>query len=86
VSWNTSSSGDYTIPNLPRATYDVKVQVAGFAVGETKGIKLNVGDQQDLNFKLALAETVQTVVSSPPRPLTAESDSSADQETICLRI
>lgn len=42
-----------------RQTYDIKVQAPGFAVGEAKGIKLNVGDQQDLNFKLALAGTSQ---------------------------
>jgi len=52
---NTTSSGDYAIPSLPPGTYDIKAPAAGFALGEAKGTKLNVGDQQDLNFKLALA-------------------------------
>lgn len=40
---NTTSSGDYTIPNLSPGTYDIKVQASGFAVGQAKGIKVNVG-------------------------------------------
>jgi hypothetical protein len=52
---NTAPSGDYAIPSLPPGTYDIKVQAAGFALAEAKGTKLSVGDQQDLNFKLAIA-------------------------------
>ena len=66
---NTTSSGDYAIPNLSPGTYEVRVQASGFAVGEAEVIKLNVGDQQDLNFKLALAGTSQTVVATVEAPL-----------------
>jgi hypothetical protein len=66
---NTTSSGDYAIPNLPPGTYEIKVQASGFAVGEATGIKLNVGDQKDLNFKLALVGTFQTVVATVEAPL-----------------
>ena len=65
----TTSSGYYAIPNLSPGTYDVRVQASGLAVGEAKAIKLNVGDQQDLNFKLALAGTSQTVVATVEVPL-----------------
>src|SRR5215469_17472573 len=57
----TTSSGNYTIPNLPPGTYDVKVEAAKFAVGETKGIKLNVGDSRDLDFKLVVAGSTESV-------------------------
>src|SRR4029077_4371847 len=63
-SGNTTSSGDYGIPNLSPGTYDIKVEASGFAVGKATGIKLNVGDRQDLNFKLVLAGASQTVVAT----------------------
>jgi Carboxypeptidase regulatory-like domain/TonB dependent receptor len=84
---NTTSSGDYTVPNLPPGTYDIKVQAPGFAVGEAKGIKLNVGDQQDLNFKLALAGTSQTVVATVEAPLieTTKTDVSTSVTDVDMR-
>jgi len=42
----TTSSGDYTIGYLPPGTYDVRVEAQGFAVGASKGLTLNVGDQE----------------------------------------
>jgi hypothetical protein len=65
----TTSSGNYTIPNLPPGTYDVKVEAAKFAVGETKGIKLNVGDQRDLGFKLGVAGSTESIEVTTTAPL-----------------
>src|SRR5215831_11198876 len=58
---NTTGAGLYTIPNLTPGTYDVRVEAAKFAVQEAKGVKLNVGDSRDLNFKLAVGSATQTV-------------------------
>ncbi len=66
---NTTGSGDYTIPNLPPGTYDVKVEADKFATGESKGFKLNVGDQRDLNFKMTVAGSAQTVEVTTQAPL-----------------
>jgi len=66
---STTSSGDYAIPSLPPGTYDIKVQASGFALAEAKETKLNVGDQQDLNFKLTIAGTSQTVEATVEAPL-----------------
>jgi hypothetical protein len=68
-STNTTGSGDYTIPNLSPGTYDVKVEAAKFTSGEAKAIKLNVGDQRDLNFKLAIGAATQTVEVTTAAPL-----------------
>src|SRR5713101_7966645 len=68
-STKTTSTGDYTITLLPPGTYDVKVEAQGFAVAETKGFKLNVGDQRDLNFKLPVAGTTTTVEVTGVAPL-----------------
>jgi hypothetical protein len=84
---NTTSSGDYTIPNLSPGTYDIKVQATGFAVGQARGIKINVGDQQDLNFKLTLAGTSQTVVATVEAPLieTTKTDVSASVTNVDMQ-
>jgi len=66
---NTTGTGNYTIPNLPPGTYDVKVEAAQFATGQSKGLKLNVGDQRDLNFKLAIAGSTQTLEVTAQAPL-----------------
>src|SRR5713101_3632041 len=65
----TTSTGDYTISLLPPGTYDVRVEAQGFAVGASKGLTLNVGDQRDLNFKLAVAGTTTTVEVTGEAPL-----------------
>src|SRR5258708_29947185 len=65
----TTSSGNYNIPNLPPGVYNVKVEAEKFATGESKGIKLSVGDQPDLNFKLSVGATSQTVEVTAEAPL-----------------
>ncbi len=66
---NTTGSGDYTIPNLAPGTYDLKVEAAKFAPSESKGLTLNVGDQRDVNFRLAVAGATQTVEVTAAAPL-----------------
>ena len=58
---NTTGAGLYTIPDLTPGTYDVKAEAKGFAIGESKGVKLNVGDSRDLDFKLSVGAASQTV-------------------------
>ncbi|HEY6968820.1 MAG TPA: TonB-dependent receptor [Candidatus Angelobacter sp.] len=64
----TTSSGNYTIPNLPPGSYDIKVEAASFATSESKGVKLNVGDQRDVNVTLGAAgksEVVEVTAAAP---------------------
>ena len=68
-STNSTSSGEYTIPNLPPGNYDVKAEAKGFAVSQSKGVKLNVGDQRDMNFKLTVGAPSQTVEVTAEAPL-----------------
>jgi hypothetical protein len=76
---NTTGSGDYTLPNLAPGTYDIRVEAAKFAPGEAKNQVLNVGDQRDLNFKLAVGGSTQTVEVTATAPLieTTKTDVSA---------
>ncbi|HXB22521.1 MAG TPA: TonB-dependent receptor [Candidatus Solibacter sp.] len=66
---STTSAGDYVIPNLPPGTYDVKVESKSFAPNESKALHLNVGDQRDLNFKLAISGASSTVEVTAVAPL-----------------
>src|SRR5262249_18138128 len=61
--------GNYVIPNLPPATYDIKVEAPKFAVGEAKGITLRVGEQKDLGFKLVVAGSTESVEVTAEAPL-----------------
>src|SRR5215468_2110355 len=65
----TTSSGNYTIPNLSPGTYDVKVQAPSFAVSEAKGIRLNVGDQRDVNVSLSAAGKAEVLEVTAEAPL-----------------
>ncbi len=66
---NTTSSGNYTIPNLTPGTYNVRVEAKGFKVGEVKDILLNLGDQRDLGFKLGMAGSTESVEVTTAAPL-----------------
>jgi len=66
---NTTSTGNYTIPNLAPGTYSVKVEAKGFASGGTENIQIKLGDQRDLGFKLAVAGSSQTVEVTTEAPL-----------------
>src|SRR5215470_2695928 len=65
----TTSSGNYTIPNLSPGTYDVKVQAPSFAASEAKGIRLNVGDQRDVNVSLSAAGKAEVLEVTAEAPL-----------------
>lgn len=68
-STNTTGSGDYSLPNLPPGTYDITVTAAKFSQGGNKGVILNVGDSRDMNFKLGVAGSTQTVEVTAAAPL-----------------
>jgi len=74
----TTAEGYYTIPNLAPGTYDVRAEAAGFAKAEAKGVKLQVGDLKDVNFKLAIAAAAARVVVTGETPLveTTKTDTS----------
>jgi hypothetical protein len=66
---NTTSSGNYVIPNLAPGNYIVKVSAKGFSEGAVKDITLNLGDQRDLGFKLNVAGSVESIEVTTSAPL-----------------
>jgi hypothetical protein len=65
----TTSDGLYRFDNLPPGIYDVTLETSGFAKAEAKAVKLQVGEQRDVNFNLELAGQKQTVVVTSELPL-----------------
>jgi len=65
----STSDGLYRFDSLPPGAYDVIVTVAGFGKAEAKSVKLQVGEQRDINFNLTLAGQSQTVEVTSEVPL-----------------
>ena len=83
----STSNGDFTLNFLPPGVYNVKVEAKGFANGSAKGVKLGVGDKQDLNFKLAVGGATQTVEVTAEAPLieTTKTDVSSSVSDLDLQ-
>jgi hypothetical protein len=65
----TTLDGLYRFDNLPPGVYDVVVETTSFAKVEAKNVKLQVGEQRDVNFNLELAVQKQSVVVNSELPL-----------------
>ncbi len=65
----TSGAGVFALPNLAVGTYDLNVEAAGFAPDTVTGVTLDVSQQRNLEFKLALAGQSETAVVTADAPL-----------------
>lgn len=70
----SNASGFYTAPNLQTGNYAVKVSAAGFSSLEQKGLVLNVGANQTLDFSLAPGQVSQTVEVTALQPIVETSN------------
>jgi len=68
--------GEYLVSQLPPASYDVSVEVAGMAKAEFSGVTLQVGQEKTLNVKMQ-PSTVTTTVQVSAGALAAVETSSA---------
>jgi hypothetical protein len=65
----TTSDGLYRFENLPPGVYDVAVESSAFTKAEANHLKLQVGEQRDVNFTLAIAGQRLSVVVTSELPL-----------------
>src|SRR6266851_2302242 len=65
----TTSDGLYRFDNLAPGIWDVAINVASFNKAEVKNVKLQVGEQRDVNFNLGLAGQTQSVMVTSELPL-----------------
>jgi len=65
----TTSEGLYRFENLTPGVYDVVIEVSSFARAEAQNVKLQVGEQRDINFNLKLAGEKRSLVVTAEVPL-----------------
>jgi hypothetical protein len=65
----TTSEGLYRLDYLSPGIYNVAIEMSSFTNAETKNVKLQVGEQRDINFNLELAGERRYVVVTSDIPL-----------------
>ena len=74
----SNAQGLYTVPALQPGTYDIKVENAGFATSERKGITLLADSTLSLDFSMGLASEKQQVTVEGLAPLVESTESSVN--------
>ena len=78
----TNSAGQYRATGLPPATYDVSVEMAGFATEIRRAVTVSVGQTAISDFKLNLSKVATTIeVTGQPPVVETERGSQADTIT-----
>ena len=75
----SDSEGRFTIPNLPPATYSVKIELSGFQTAELKDLTLRNGEIVRPALTLAVAGVSETVSVQSESPLLQRTNASVSQ-------
>jgi Carboxypeptidase regulatory-like domain/TonB-dependent Receptor Plug Domain len=75
----TDADGRFSIPNLPPATYTIRVELAGFQTVELKEFVLRNGEVARPTVTLGLANVAETVTVSGESPLLQTQSASVSQ-------
>jgi Carboxypeptidase regulatory-like domain/TonB-dependent Receptor Plug Domain len=75
----TDSEGRFTIPNLPPATYTIRVELSGFQAAELKEVTLRNGEIARPNVVLGLANVAENVTVTGISPLLQTTNASVSQ-------
>src|SRR5271168_1635504 len=65
----TTSDGLYRFDNLPSGVYDLSIEAPSFATSRAKNVKLQAGEDLDINFTLRIAGQIQSVMVTTEVPL-----------------
>ena len=65
----TTSDGIYRFDNLPPGIYDLSIEAQSFATTQAKSVKLQIGEDLDINFNLRLTGQTQTIIVTTELPL-----------------
>jgi hypothetical protein len=77
----TNGNGQFRVAGLSPATYDISVEMAGFATEIRKGVTLAVGQTVVSDFKLKLSK-VATVIEVTGQPPVVETERGSQADTI----
>lgn len=58
----TSDEGRYRVPLLPPGSYDIRVEMPGFAAKVIRGARINVGQYAELDVQLDIAATETEII------------------------
>jgi len=75
----TDSEGRFTIPNLPPATYQIRVELSGFQVAELNDVTLRNGEIVRPNVVLGLASVAENITVTGLSPLLQTTNASVTQ-------
>ncbi len=75
----SNNDGDFSIPNLPPATYDLRVEKAGFKTTTLPGVELLVGKTADETIVLSVGEANETVQVTSLAPQLQTSEAAVGQ-------
>ena len=75
----TDTEGRFTVPNLPAATYTVRVELAGFGTVELKDFTLREGDIAKPTITMAVANVAENVIVQGMSPLLQVSNAQVSQ-------
>jgi len=57
----SAATGDFSVPGLPPATYDVRVEQAGFRAHQVQGLELRINQVLRLNVRLEVGQVTEAV-------------------------
>ena len=69
---NTDGEGRFSVPNLPPATYTIRVELSGFQTTELKDVTLRNGEIARPTITLGLASVSENVTVVGMSPLAAD--------------
>jgi hypothetical protein len=68
-STQTTNDGLFRFDNLTPGLYDVSIEASGFTKAVARAVKLQVGEQRDVNFNLEIEGQKQSVMVTSELPL-----------------
>ena len=80
----TDAMGQFRVPNLAPATYDVSVQVPGFAHAVRKGVVVSVGQTVISDFQLKVSQVATEIAVSSEAPV-VETERSSQADSVSER-
>jgi hypothetical protein len=75
----TDGEGRFSVPNLPPATYTIRVELTGFQTAELKDVTLRNGDIARPTITLGLANVAENVTVTGVSPLLQTANASVSQ-------
>ena len=76
---NTDNEGRFSVPNLPPATYTIRVELSGFQTAEVNSLTLRNGEVIRPTISLSVASVAETVTVVGMSPLLQTTNASVSQ-------